>query len=117
MRFPWGSLLRGCLGADATVAAGVAGLVAPGGSLELLLAPAEKDGLDGLPIEPSAVVDAAAAAFGAHGLEVVEGRVATAAEIRDSGSTWARRLGTTRCVWRRHGRAVTLVRLVRPGHR
>jgi 16S rRNA (adenine(1408)-N(1))-methyltransferase len=117
VRFPWGSLLRGCLGRDEAVALGVAGLVAPGGGLELLLAPASKDGLDELPIERSAVVHAAAAAFAAGGLEVVEGRAATAAEIRDSGSTWARRLGTTRASGAGEGRAVTFVRLVRPGRR
>jgi 16S rRNA (adenine(1408)-N(1))-methyltransferase len=31
--FPWGSLLRGCLGAHASVAEGMAGLVAPDGTL------------------------------------------------------------------------------------
>jgi 16S rRNA (adenine(1408)-N(1))-methyltransferase len=121
--FPWGSLLRGCLGADPAVAAGVAKLLAPAGSLDLLLAPSAKDGLDGLPIEPERVVDAAASAFAAFGLEVVEGRLATPVEIRTSGSTWARRLGTARAATagRRpavvHEREVARVRLVRTGHR
>lgn len=119
VRYPWGSLLRGCLGADPMVAAGVAALVAPGGALELLLAPAAKDGLDGLPVEGDSVVDAAARTFREFGFELVEGRPAALDEIRASGSTWARRLGAARP--QRHGdvataaatRAVTLVRLVR----
>jgi 16S rRNA (adenine(1408)-N(1))-methyltransferase len=121
--FPWGSLLRGCLGADPAVAAGVAGLVTPGGSLDLLLAPSVKDGLDGLPIEPARVVDAAASAFAEFGLELVEGRLAAPGEVRASGSTWARRLGTAPAAAdgvrpaSTPTRAVTLVRLVRAGHR
>src|SRR5262249_32624428 len=66
--FPWASLLRGCLGRDAAVAAGVASLLRPGGILELLLAPAERDRLDGLPTEPAAVAADAARAFGVLGL-------------------------------------------------
>jgi 16S rRNA (adenine(1408)-N(1))-methyltransferase len=123
VRFPWGSLLRGCLGADAAVAAGVAALVAPNGSIELLLAPSAKDGLDGLPIEPAAIIAAAAKAFREVGFELVEGRLATPDEIRASGSTWARRLGAAARAGNgvrpaaEEGRAVTLVRLSRTGHR
>ena len=121
--FPWGSLLRGCLGADPAVAAGVAGLLAPGGSVELMVAPSTRDGLDGLPTEPARVVDAAATAFAEFGLELVEGRLATPGEIRASGSTWARRLGAAGAAadgrWSTTApdREVTLVRLVRTGHR
>lgn len=125
--FPWGSLLRGCLGANPAVAAGVAGLLAPDGSLELLLAPSPKDGLDGLPTEPARVVDAAASTFAEFGLVLVEGRLAAPDEILASGSTWARRLGTTRAAadgrWpvaapaSPTDREVTLVRLARAGSR
>jgi 16S rRNA (adenine(1408)-N(1))-methyltransferase len=123
VQFPWGSLLRGCLGADPTVAAGVAGLVAPAGSLDLLLAPSAKDGLDRLPAEPARVIDAAVRAFTEFGLELVEGRLATPVEVRASGSTWARRLGTARAPTEGNRpmtapeRAVTLVRLLRAGRR
>lgn len=91
--FPWGSLLRGCVGLDDAVACGVAGLVARGGVLELLLAPAERDGLAGVPTSQSAVAEAATRTFAAHGLEVVVARAATPAEIAATGSSWARRLG------------------------
>jgi 16S rRNA (adenine(1408)-N(1))-methyltransferase len=92
VQFPWGSLLRGCVGEDEAVAAGIASLVAPGGELELLLAPATRDRLDGLPTEPAAIVAAAARAFEPFGFGPVEGRVATEDEIRATRSTWARRL-------------------------
>jgi 16S rRNA (adenine(1408)-N(1))-methyltransferase len=92
VRFPWASLLRGCLGADETVACGVASLVAAGGTLELLLAPAARDRLDGLPTEAAAVLAAARATFERQGLGCLEARDATADEIRSSGSTWAKRL-------------------------
>ena len=91
--FPWGSLLRGCVGLDEAVARGIAGLVAPGGVLELLLAPAERDGLAGVPTTQEAVIAAATRTFEAHGLEVVVARMATPAEIAGTGSSWARRLG------------------------
>jgi hypothetical protein len=92
VRFPWASLLRGCLGADAGVANGIAAMVAPGGALELLLAPADRDRLAGLPTDPDAVVAAARGTFEARDLCLTEGRPATPDEIRASGSTWARRL-------------------------
>ena len=108
--FPWGSLLRGCVGGDARVAAGVAGLVAPGGTLELLLAPSVRDGLDGLPLEPDELVTGVRSAFDGFGLDMALARSASDAEVRDSGSTWARRLGSQRPTDRR----VMLMRLVRP---
>ncbi len=42
---PWGSLLRGALALDDRVAAGIAGLVATGGRVDMLLAPAARDRL------------------------------------------------------------------------
>ncbi|HUG30737.1 MAG TPA: hypothetical protein VMQ65_09540 [Candidatus Limnocylindria bacterium] len=108
--FPWGSLLRGCVGGDAPVAAGVAGLVAPGGALELLLAPSVRDGLDGLPLEPNELAAAVQGAFEGFDLGMELARPALDAEVRASGSTWARRLGSQRPADRR----VMLMRLVRP---
>ena len=108
IQLPWGSLLRGCLGRDDAVAAGIASLLRPGGLLELLLAPAERDRLDGLPTEPAAVAAAAGKSFGAHGISVIEARPATPAEILASRSTWARRLLAGPA---RERRPVTLVRM------
>lgn len=109
VQFPWGSLLRGCVGLDDAVAAGVAGLVGPAGCLELLLAPAERDRLDAVPTAGPAIVAAVTRAFARHGMDVLEGRAAIEEEIRNAPSTWARRLLNGG----RHARGVTLVRLVR----
>ena len=103
VRFPWGSLLRGVVGRDAAVAAGLAALVGARGALELLVAPIERDGLDAMPTNAGALAAGAAAAFRAHGFEVDGVCEPSAAEIRATGSTWARRLD----------RRATLIRLVR----
>jgi len=121
VHFPWGSLLRGAVGRDERVAAGVAGLVSLDGTLELLLAPSDRDGLDrldGLRRDPAGLVERVIQAFGPHGLELVEGRPATLREIVASGSTWARRLGLGRNRRTLSGtasidRAATLIRLRR----
>jgi 16S rRNA (adenine(1408)-N(1))-methyltransferase len=109
VRFPWASLLRGCVGQDDAVTAGVASLVARDGTLELLLAPAARDGLDRLPTEPNAVVEAATRTFQRFGFEAVAARAATDTEITESGSTWAKRLRSQRPT----DRPVMLVRMVR----
>lgn len=110
VHFPWGSLLRGCVGGDARVAAGIARLVAPEGLLELLLAPSPRDGLDGVPVEPGELAAAVRETFAAFGLELEIARAATDGEVRASGSTWARRLRSQRP----QDRPVMLVRLARP---
>ena len=123
VRFPWGSLLRGCLGLEPAVAAGVACLVAEGGTLELLVGPSARDGLEGVPTEVEAIVGAAGCAFEPPGLRIVVGRRATPDEIAGSGSTWAKRLAVGRTNARDGNgngsadRAVTLVRLVRSAPR
>lgn len=103
VRFPWGSLLRGVVGRDAAVTAGIAKLLRPGGALELLLAPIERDGLDGIPTSTDGLVAGATTAFAAHGFAVQSARQPGADEVRATGSTWARRLV----------RMPTLIRLVR----
>jgi 16S rRNA (adenine(1408)-N(1))-methyltransferase len=103
VRFPWGSLLRGLVGADRAVAAGVAGLVAPGGTLELLLAPALRDGLGGVPTSTDDLVGGIARAFGPSGFDIEDVQTATPAEAKASGSSWAKRLD----------RPATLIRLAR----
>lgn len=101
---PWGSLLRGCLGGDARVAAGLASLLRAGGRLELLLAPSERDRLAGLPLSVPEIEGSVRRAFEPFGLEVEAVRPAASAEIEASRSTWARRL-------RRRDRRVVLARL------
>ena len=87
--FPWGSLLRGCLGADDAVAAGIAGLVAPDGGLELTLAPTQRDRLGSLPTDGAGIATAAEGTFGRFGLALHEARPARDDEVSTS---WGRRL-------------------------
>jgi 16S rRNA (adenine(1408)-N(1))-methyltransferase len=110
VQFPWGSLLRGCVGGDADVAAEIIGLLAPGGTLQLLLAPSVRDRLEGIPVEAAELVAAARRTFAVHGLELSIARPATDAEVVASGSSWARRLRSQRPA----DRAVMLMRLARP---
>jgi 16S rRNA (adenine(1408)-N(1))-methyltransferase len=104
IRFPWGSLLRGMLGLDGTALCGVASLLAPEGRLEVLASIVPSDHVDGVECLDVAAVPAIRRAWSAAGLDLVEVRPATGEEVLASGSTWARRLGTDRPVWRLDGR-------------
>jgi 16S rRNA (adenine(1408)-N(1))-methyltransferase len=90
---PWGSLLRGALAIDEPAAAGIAGLVGPGGRVAMLLAPAARDRLDPATDVRRRLDDGLAADWAALGLELLDARPATEAEIAAARSTWARRLG------------------------
>jgi 16S rRNA (adenine(1408)-N(1))-methyltransferase len=100
VNFPWGSLLRGLLGHDEAVLAGIAELLAPGAEGAVLVSVVPRDGVP--PIPPA---DELAAAYVRHGLELLESRPATAAEVAASGSSWAKRLRAGAA------RPVTLLRL------
>jgi 16S rRNA (adenine(1408)-N(1))-methyltransferase len=100
VNFPWGSLLRGLLGEDEAVLAGVARLMAPGAEGVVLLSVVARDGMP--PVPPHAVL---APAYERHGLELVELRAATPEEVAGSGSSWAKRLRAGR------ERPVTMLRL------
>jgi len=101
--FPWGSLLRGALALDdgLEAAAGIAGLVAPGGLVRALVS---IDPRDRLAIPPLSTTDCAglAARWACHGLTLTRFEPAEVREIENSGSSWARRLaaGRERRVWR-----------------
>ena len=102
VNFPWASLLRGVLGGDDAVLAGIAALTAPGATVTSLVSVVERDGVPGLPAS-----DAVAASYARHGLRLVEARPATGAEIAASGSSWAKRLRAG------SARPVTLLRATR----
>jgi 16S rRNA (adenine(1408)-N(1))-methyltransferase len=104
IRFPWGSLLRGVLGLDRAALCGVASLLAPEGRLEVLASVVPSDRVDGVECLDGAGESAIWCAWSAAGLDLVEMRPATAEEVATSGSTWARRLGADRPVWRLEGR-------------
>ena len=103
VNFPWGSLLRGLLGADDAVLAGVARLMAPGAEGTVLLSVVPRDGMP--PVPPRASLEAA---YDRQGLELTEMRRATPEEVAASGSSWAKRLRAGR------ERPVTLLRLRAP---
>jgi 16S rRNA (adenine(1408)-N(1))-methyltransferase len=93
LNLPWGSLLRGALALDERAAAGIACLVAPGGTAELLVAPADRDRLAGdvaVPkrLEGGCLTDD----WRRLGLCLHEARPATAAELAATPTTWAKRL-------------------------
>lgn len=103
---PWGSLLRGALALDDEAAAGIAGLVAPGGTVEALISIADRDAAR-LGVAPLAPSDRGAIAdrWARHGLVVDAFELAGAQTVAAAGSTWARRLtagGRTadRAIWR-----------------
>jgi len=95
--FPWGSLLRGALALDEAAATGIAALLAPRGRLVVTASVTDRDAGGDLPRldNPDAAVSVATR-WECLGLCVDEFREATPAEIRATGSTWARRLGVGR---------------------
>jgi 16S rRNA (adenine(1408)-N(1))-methyltransferase len=104
VRFPWGSLLRGALGLSPATLGGLVSLLAPGGGLEVLASVVPSDRVDGLACLDGAAEPAIRCAWSAAGFDLVGMRPATAEEVATSGSTWARRLGADRPVWRLEGR-------------
>ena len=106
VNLPWGSLLRGALALDGRAAAGIASLVAPGGTVEMLLAPASRDRLaEGVSVE-SRLSGSLEADWAGFGLRLCEARRATATDVAAVRTTWARRLGVAgdrpsdRVAWR-----------------
>jgi 16S rRNA (adenine(1408)-N(1))-methyltransferase len=87
--FPWGSLLRGVLGLDPALPCSEA-------TVEVLASVVPDDHVAGLDRLDATLEPSISAAWHAAGLELCSMRPATAAEIETSGSSWARRLRTTR---------------------
>ncbi|HEY7735798.1 MAG TPA: class I SAM-dependent methyltransferase [Candidatus Limnocylindrales bacterium] len=103
--FPWGSLLRGVLGLQGAEAAadGMASLLRPGGRLTAMVSVTDRDGGVAPTDLDVAALTRLASVHAGRGLRLCDARPATPDEIRDSGSTWARRLGATagrRPAWR-----------------
>jgi len=93
--FPWGSLLRGVLGLPGSEAAadGIARLLRPRALADVLVSVTERDGLGSL---DDAAIARLANVHQRRGLRLCDARPATAAEVINSHSSWARRLGATR---------------------
>jgi 16S rRNA (adenine(1408)-N(1))-methyltransferase len=101
---PWGSLLRGVVGLDAEALAGVCSLLGRDGRLEVLASVVPSDRVDGLDCLDASAETTIRSAWRGAGIELLEMRPATAADLAASGSSWARRLGPDRPVWRLGGR-------------
>jgi 16S rRNA (adenine(1408)-N(1))-methyltransferase len=101
VHFPWGSLLRGLLGADPATMTGLTRVLRPGATLQLLVSSTVRDrGVGVAPIQP-ATLHALADSYAAWGLTVTEARPATVADVAAAHSTWGKRLGagTRRPAW------------------
>jgi 16S rRNA (adenine(1408)-N(1))-methyltransferase len=96
VQFPWGSLLRGLLGADPRVMAGLAGLLSPGGTLRLLVSSTDRDRGAGVAPTSAPTLRGLAAAWEPYGLAVTEVRPATPADVAAAHSSWGKRLGAGR---------------------
>lgn len=93
VQFPWGSLLRGLLRADAQMLDGIVRVCRPGAKVTLLLSVTERDHVAGVERIDAVNMERLATAYAAHGLLLCAGRPATFAELHASHSSWARRLG------------------------
>lgn len=101
--FPWGSLLRGALGSDATVAAGIASLVRPGGDLTTILSITRRDGIDGMDTLDARALARVARVQRGVGLHMVAAHPICLDAVRATRSSWGRRLlasGAERPIWR-----------------
>src|SRR4051812_7335961 len=100
--FPWGSLLGGSLALDgAAASAGIARLLAPGGSIRALVSIDPRDRLM-IPALDEAAGESIEARWRTFGLELVGWRRATTEDLARARSSWGRRLasGHDRVVWR-----------------
>jgi 16S rRNA (adenine(1408)-N(1))-methyltransferase len=96
---PWGSLLRGVLGLDASAQRGIASVVAPGGRLEVLVSVAPSDGVAGMASLDGAAMPTVRAAWAHEGFQLTAFRMASTEDLAKVHSSWARRL-RDRTVWR-----------------
>jgi 16S rRNA (adenine(1408)-N(1))-methyltransferase len=95
--FPWGSLLRGLLAPEPAALRAVAGLVKPGGGIEIVVSfePEHDTGVAGageLPVLDEARIDALIPAYAEAGIAIESRRRLTADEALAIPSTWSRRL-------------------------
>lgn len=107
IHFPWGSLLRGVLGAEAWLAAGLARVTTAGAVVEALVSVTARDGMPGVGALDERSVAGIAAAWEARGFTVESAAPAGCDEVAATRSSWANRLGAgrTRPTWRLRLRA------------
>jgi 16S rRNA (adenine(1408)-N(1))-methyltransferase len=93
VNFPWGSLLRGLLGADPAIMAGVTRVLQPGGTAQLLLSSTARDRGAGVAPIQAATLEALAESYVTWGLAVTQLWRASVADVAAAHSTWGKRLG------------------------
>jgi 16S rRNA (adenine(1408)-N(1))-methyltransferase len=108
VHFPWGSLLRGILAADRAVLSPLAMLLRPQAQLRLLLSATRRDGY--ADVTPARMADLAGA-YEANGLQLLTVRAASAEDLLESHSSWAKRLRVGR------ERSAVIARYRRRDHR
>lgn len=101
--FPWGSLLRGVLGLDDRALCGVASVARCGARIEGLVSVVPSDGVPGIQRLDASWRPAIEGPWSAAGLELTSMCVASPADLAAASSSWARRLGAERTVWRLEG--------------
>jgi 16S rRNA (adenine(1408)-N(1))-methyltransferase len=101
--FPWGSLLRGVMGLDEAALRGVAAVVRAGGRIEVLASVVPSDRVDGMDCLDLTAAAAIAETWRGAGMRLTQMRPARPDDIAAAGSSWARRLGPDRPVWRLDG--------------
>jgi 16S rRNA (adenine(1408)-N(1))-methyltransferase len=94
VQFPWSSLLRGIVLGEPAVVGPIAGLLkpSPASELRLLLSVERRDRALGIEALDERSVGGIAAGFTQFGIEAIELRPASAADLEAIHSTWARRL-------------------------
>jgi 16S rRNA (adenine(1408)-N(1))-methyltransferase len=97
VHFPWGSLLRGVLEAEAGVAGGLARITREGADVTAVLSVTERERSLRLPALDDRLGPVLAERYAAHGLTLADWH-----EIEATHSSWAKRLGAgdQRSVWR-----------------
>ena len=99
VHFPWGSLLRGLLGADQATMTSQTRVLRPGATLQMLVSSTVRDRGAGVPPIQAGTLHALAASYTTWGLAVTHMRPATVADV--AHSSWGKRLGagTRRPTW------------------
>lgn len=102
IHFPWGSLLRGVVGAEPWLAAALARVTKPGAAVDAFFSVTPRDAVPGLAALDDRAVAELVAAWSVHGFVVESASPAASEQIAATHSTWAKRLGAgrTRPAWR-----------------